>query len=80
MRMTVPNPDGTTVIEVAARTTTCVVEGCGGAVVRHSLGAGQSIERCTRCFRRYQLRVEADRPNESRLRRMLDDFVNWQDE
>lgn len=80
MRMLVPNPNGATIIEVEARTANCVIDGCGGTIVRHSLGAGQSIDRCTRCFRRYQLRRETEQPEKSRLRRMLDEFVSWKDD
>ncbi|HXK33613.1 MAG TPA: hypothetical protein VNM91_06350 [Dehalococcoidia bacterium] len=60
--------------------TTCVAPGCGGAVVRHSLGGGQSVRRCVRCFRRYQSRATAEVPPRGRLRRMLDEFVGWRDE
>jgi hypothetical protein len=31
----------------------CVREGCGGVVVRHSLGCGQAVSRCMRCFTKY---------------------------
>lgn len=78
MRFPIPNPDGTTVIEVEKRPVNCVVDGCGGAVVRHSLGSGQSVYRCLRCFRRYQ--ATGAMPDErSRLRRMVDDFVSWRE-
>jgi hypothetical protein len=82
MHVTAPLPNPTSVIEVDAPVTNCVVEGCGGAVVRHSLGGAQAVHRCTRCFRRYQLRSLS--PPESRepgvLRRFLADFVSWRDE
>ena len=78
--MSVMNPSNEPmIIEVEARTAACVVEGCTGVVVRHSLGGGQSIDRCTRCFRRYELRAGASPPAKSRLRRMLDEFASWQD-
>ena len=47
-------------------------------VVRHSLGGGVAVDRCTRCFRRYQLRSAAAEPR-GRLRRVLDEFVSWKD-
>ncbi len=62
-------------IEVEARTAVCLVPDCGGAVVRHSLGGGQAVDRCARCFRRY--RVASAAP--SKIRRWLDDFVSWRE-
>ena len=80
MNVLLPTPDGTAVIEVDARTTVCVMEGCGGAVLRHSLGAGQAIQRCTRCFRRYQVRADRlSTEQRSKLRRIVDDFLAWRE-
>ena len=56
MHLLIPQPDGTSVIEVEARTPVCLAVGCRGVVLRHSLGGGQSVDRCNRCFRRYQVR------------------------
>jgi hypothetical protein len=70
-------PDGLSIIEVEVRTTRCVVPDCGGAVVRHALGSGQSVDRCVRCFRRYQARDAA--PGRGRVRRMIDEFISWRD-
>ena len=67
------------VIEVGIRPTICLVEGCGGAVVRHSIGISQSVDRCVRCFRRYRLAPNATQPSPSKLRRFLDDFVSWRE-
>jgi hypothetical protein len=67
------------IIELEIRTAVCTVEGCGGKVVRHSLGSGQSVDRCTRCFRRYRTREGATAAQRSRLRRMLDEFVGWRE-
>lgn len=81
MNYPIPNPDGLAVIELQSRATDCAVAGCGGRVVRHSLGEGQSIYRCTRCFRRYQVRedmLEAD-ARKGRIRRMFDEFVAWRE-
>ena len=82
--MNVPVLDNPNVIDVDARVAHCVREGCGGAVVRHSLGGGQSIYRCTRCFRRYQVRpsvaVVPEQPQPGRFRRFLNDFVSWRDD
>lgn len=74
-----PNPN---IIEVDERVSRCVVSGCGGSVVRHSLGGGQSVQRCTRCFRRYQVRlsVHSEPAAPGRLRRLLNDFVSWRDD
>jgi hypothetical protein len=82
MHFPVPNPDGESIIEVDARTTVCVVPSCRGTVVRHSLGGGQSIDRCTRCFRRYQLRraPSSNGSGRSRLRRALDEFIAWRED
>ncbi len=79
MHAPVLQPNRASIVEVDARVTRCVVDGCGGTVVRHSLGGGQSIDRCTRCFRRYQLRSgELTRPGA--FRRFLNDFVTWRDD
>jgi hypothetical protein len=70
------------VIVLDHRASTCVVAGCGGAVVRHSLGAGQAVHRCARCFRRYEM-APAHRIDQTaergRLRRMLDELVSWRE-
>jgi hypothetical protein len=79
MNQPVLDPDGTSVIEVQSRIQTCIAPGCSGMVVRHALGGGQSVDRCTRCFRRYQVSLAIGH-EKSRLRRMLDEFVSWQDE
>ncbi|MEX2247409.1 MAG: hypothetical protein WEC75_12075 [Dehalococcoidia bacterium] len=81
MKFSVPNPSGPAVIEVDERSTVCVMEGCGGPIVRHSLGAAQSVDRCLRCFRRYQLRpVRTNGDGKTRLRRIVDDFVSWRED
>jgi hypothetical protein len=80
MRFPVPNPDGTAVIETDDRAHICVVVGCGGSIVRHSLGGAQSVQRCTKCFRRYQVRSAAITADErGRLRRMFDEWVSWRE-
>lgn len=71
------------VIEVDAPVSACILDGCGGMVVRHSLGGAQAVYRCTRCFRRYQLRPGAAAGESSppgRFRRFLTDFVSWRDD
>jgi len=78
MSSTIPQPDGLSVIEVDERPDVCLVPGCGGLVVRHSLGGGVAVHRCIRCFRRYQRR-DARADARSRLRRMLDEFVSWKE-
>ena len=82
MNFQMPQPDGAATIELDFRTAICAIPDCGGKVVRHSLGGGLSVDRCMRCFRRYQTRTnatESERPA-GRLRRMLDEFVGWRDE
>jgi hypothetical protein len=74
------HPDAGSVVEVDARTATCIVSGCGGAVVRHSLGGGQAVDRCIRCFRRYKVRPRIAAPPKGRLRRLLDEFFSWRDD
>lgn len=73
--------DGTDVIELDSRTAVCTADGCGGMVVRHSLGGAQSVDRCTRCFRRYQTRAtsEAQVEQRGRLRRMFDEIAGWRE-
>lgn len=79
MKLPMPNPDGAAVIEVESRIAICVVLGCEGTIVRHSLGAGQSVDRCTRCFRRYQVRPVAAAESRGRLRRLVDEFITWRE-
>lgn len=80
MNVSLPDPDGTAVIEVDVRATTCVIHGCGGSVLRHSLGGGQAIQRCTRCFRRYQVRPDRlSTEQRGKLRRFVDDFLGWRE-
>lgn len=69
------------VIELEARTAVCKAPHCHGTVVRHSLGGGQSVDRCTRCFRRYRVLSTALADDERRgpLRRALDEFVGWRE-
>jgi hypothetical protein len=68
------------IIEVEVRPSACVITNCGGAVVRHSLGGGQAVDRCVRCFRRYRLVPPADpRTASSKLRRFVDEFVSWRE-
>lgn len=67
------------IIELPERTSDCVVHDCGGMIVRHSLGGGQAVDRCTRCFRRYRVAGRAADEPRGRLRRFIDDFVGWRD-
>jgi hypothetical protein len=51
-------------------------------VVGHSLGGAQAVYRCTRFFRRYQLRLSVAAGgvgSPGRIRRFLSDFVSWRD-
>ena len=75
------HPESSSVVELESRATVCVVSGCGGAVVRHSLGGGQSVHRCMRCFRRYEVTgARATRASgRSRLRQLIDEFVSWRE-
>ena len=79
MHVPVFQADGASVVEVETRVSSCVIAGCDGQVVRHSLGAGQSVLRCIRCFRRYQVRTEVTTRADTRLRRLLNDFASWRD-
>ena len=67
------------IIELPERSKDCVVHDCGGMIVRHSLGGGQAVDRCTRCFRRYRVAERAADVQRGRLRRFIDDFVAWRD-
>jgi hypothetical protein len=78
MNETIPASDSAVVV-IDTRVVTCTAEGCGGKVVRHSLGNGQSVNRCTRCFRRYEVRARSAAAPRSRVRRMVDEIVNWRD-
>ena len=66
------------------RTSQCASRGCNGEVVRHSLGCGMAIGRCTRCFARYELSLsEAPRQTETRrsaLSRLIHEFVTWRED
>ena len=67
-------------IELESRTAVCIVPNCGGAVVRHSLGISQAVDRCVRCFRRYRVASGAESHGaQSRLRRFVDEFVSWRE-
>jgi hypothetical protein len=71
------------IIEVDANVSRCILEGCGGMVVRHSLGGAPAVYRCSRCFRRYPVRSDIaieDAHPPGRLRRLLNDFTSWRDD
>lgn len=67
------------IIELPERSQECIVHECGGMIVRHSLGGGQAVDRCTRCFRRYRVAERIEASPRGRLRRFIDDFVGWRD-
>jgi hypothetical protein len=79
MHVPVFQADGAFVVEVETRVSLCVILGCDGHIVRHSLGAGQSVLRCTRCFRRYQVRTDEAKLADGRLQRPLNEFASWRD-
>jgi len=79
MNYPIPDPDGSAVIELDRRISVCTVPGCGGTVVRHSLGSGQSVDRCIRCFRRYQARLQHAAEWRGRFRRVIDEIVGWRE-
>jgi hypothetical protein len=58
---------------------TCDTDGCGGIIVRHSLGCGLSVHRCTRCFRRYEAGSTPPAQRGS-LSRVLHEFLTWREE
>lgn len=62
----------------------CTSGDCSGEVVRHSLGCGMAVGRCTRCFARYKLlSIETPRqaePRRSWLSRLIHEFVTWREE
>ncbi len=60
--------------------TTCTARECGGEIVRHSLGCGMAVGRCTRCFASYELSVNETRQRRSGLRRFLHEIVSWREE
>ena len=61
------------------RRVTARCAGCGGEVVRHSLGCGMAVGRCTRCFARYELAAERDAPR-GRWSAFLHDMISWREE
>jgi hypothetical protein len=82
MNLPVLEPESMSVIEIDALVAHCIVESCSGEIVRHSLGGAQSTLRCTRCFRRYQLRpaeLKSQPPGRGAFRRLVDDFIAWRD-
>jgi hypothetical protein len=60
----------------------CSGPDCGGEIVRHSLGCGMAVGRCTRCFARYELTRggEVLSSRSSGLRRFLHEIVTWREE
>jgi hypothetical protein len=56
----------------------CQREGCGGLLVRHSLGCGIAVDRCVRCFRNHDAEA-APPPTPGRLRRFIAEFVSWRE-
>jgi hypothetical protein len=65
----------------------CGREGCGGIVVRHSLGCAQAVSRCMRCFTEYDRVLGGQRtfaavsiPTFShRISGVWRDFLSWRD-
>ena len=59
----------------------CAARDCKGEIVRHSLGCGMAVGRCTRCFASYELSGGGS-PLErrSRLQRFLHEFISWREE
>jgi hypothetical protein len=55
----------------------CTKPGCGGTLVRRSLGCGISTYRCLDCIRRESRRASEKRT--SALGRFARDFVSWRD-
>jgi hypothetical protein len=57
----------------------CLTDDCNGMVVRHSLGCGLSVRRCTRCFSRYEVGSPAAK-GQSAFSRRLHQFLSWREE
>ena len=59
----------------------CLTAGCEGEIVRHSLGCGLAVGRCTRCFARYELAGKGELPAPpTGLRRFLHEVVSWRED
>ena len=58
----------------------CSTAGCDGEVVRHSLGCGMAVGRCSRCFARHELSSGEPTPPQSGLRRLINEIVNWRED
>jgi hypothetical protein len=58
----------------------CTARGCGGEIVRHSLGCGMAVGRCPRCFASYELSAAETRQSRSGFRRFLHEIVSWREE
>lgn len=58
----------------------CTRGGCGGELVRHSLGCGIAVDRCLRCFTHYDARRELVVQEPGRLRRFIDEIVSWRED
>jgi len=62
----------------------CTSHGCGGDILRHSLGCGMAVARCTRCFARYELSslttARREETGPSGIRRLLHEIVTWREE
>lgn len=57
----------------------CATPTCDGKVVRHSLGCGMAVGRCSRCFARHELSRDVTRP-QSGLRRLVHELASWREE
>lgn len=57
----------------------CTAKECRGEIVRHSLGCGIAVGRCTRCFTRYDLSRLSAPQEVSALRRFLHEIVSWRE-
>jgi hypothetical protein len=58
----------------------CTADGCGGIVVRHSIGCGMAVRRCERCFARYEYVSPAGAPRRPALQRLLHELASWRDD
>jgi hypothetical protein len=58
----------------------CTAEGCGGIVMRHSIGCGMAVRRCERCFARYEYASPAGEQRRPALRRLLHELASWRDD
>ena len=80
MSIVTPHSDRQAASAPPSQIVRCTADGCGGIVLRHSIGCGMAVRRCERCFARYELASPNRAPRRPALQRLLRDFASWRDD